>query len=262
MAFETVTTEAMLPGCVRKERAWDIISDYSRYPAIMDSVDKVEITERSGEEGISKWYITVEEAPLYWVEKDSFNKRDFEIVFKSIEGDFDNINGRWRISDNGNDGIAIRFEIQYNLGIPVIEEVLGHILKDKMKTNIDKMMAAVKKELCGAVIDERKYPRYIIEQPYTCSFKGTPLMPFVLNISAGGMMTRFVPGINGAGALDIASAPVEVATIYADETADRCRFVFREAIDDALLKHLTSHLAVGEESPFNRPAAEPQRRAA
>ncbi len=63
MSFETVTTEAVLPGCVRKEKAWDIISDYSRYPAIMDNVDKVEITERTGKEGISRWYITVEEAP-------------------------------------------------------------------------------------------------------------------------------------------------------------------------------------------------------
>jgi ribosome-associated toxin RatA of RatAB toxin-antitoxin module len=251
MAFETVTTEAVLHGCVRKEKAWDIISDYTRYPAIMDNIDKVEITERSGEEGVSKWYITVEEAPLYWVEKDSFNKRDYEIVFKSIEGDFDNINGRWRISDNGDDGIAVHFEIQYNLGIPVIEEVLGHILKEKMKTNIDKMMAAVRKELCGAVVDERKYPRYVIGLPCTCSFKGTSLLLSVLNISAGGMMTRFVPGINGAGDLDIASAPVEVATVYADETADRCRFVFREALDDALLNHLTSSLA-----------AESQRRAA
>jgi ribosome-associated toxin RatA of RatAB toxin-antitoxin module len=251
MSFETVTTQAVLPGCVRKEKAWDIISDYTRYPAIMDNVDKVEIAERSGDEGISRWYITVEEAPLYWVEKDHFNSRDFEITFKSIEGDFDNINGRWRIRDNIDNGIAIDFEIQYNLGIPVIEEVLGHILKEKMKTNIDKMMAAVRKELCGGHIDERKYPRHAIGRPRVCAYKGTILNLFVLNISEGGMMTRFVPGISGAGPMDIASAVLEVAAVHADETADRCRFVFREAIDDALLKQLTSSLA-----------AEQQRRAA
>ena len=253
MAFETVTTEAILPGCIRKENAWKIISDYTRYPAIMDNVDKVEITERSGDEGISRWQVTVEEAPLYWVEKDFFDMRNGEIVFKSIEGDFDNINGRWSIKDNSIDsGIAIRFEIQYNLGIPVIEEVLGHILKEKMKTNIDKMMAAVRKELCGAEIDERKHLRHAVGRPHVCSYKGTILKMFVLNISAGGMQTRFVPGISGAGAMEIASALLDVAAVYPDETADRCRFVFRETIDDALLMDLTSHLA----------AAEPQRRAA
>jgi ribosome-associated toxin RatA of RatAB toxin-antitoxin module len=251
VAFETVTTKALLTGSIRKENAWKIISDYSRYAAIMDNVDKVEITERSGDEGISRWQVTIEEAPLYWVEKDLFNSRDFEITFTSIEGDFDNINGRWRIRDNTDDGIAIDFEIQYNLGIPVIEEVLGHILKEKMKSNIDKMMAAVEKELRGAEIDERKHPRHAVGQSHACSYDSAPVSLFVVNISAGGMMTRFVPGINGAGSMDIASALLEVASVHADETADRCRFVFRETIDDALLKHLVSHLA-----------AEPQRRAA
>jgi hypothetical protein len=66
------------------------------------------------------------------------------------------------------------------------------------------------------------------------------------------MLTRFVPGISGAGAMEIASALLDVAAVYPDETADRCRFVFRKTIDDALLMDLTSHLA----------AAEPQRRAA
>jgi ribosome-associated toxin RatA of RatAB toxin-antitoxin module len=251
MAFEKVSTEAILPGCVRKENAWDIISDYTRYSAIMDNVDKVEITERSGEEGISRWYVTVEEAPLYWVEKDLFNKHDYEIIFKSIEGDFDNINGRWHIRDGASGGIAINFEIQYNLGIPVIEEVLGHILKEKMKTNIDKMIAAVKNELCGAHSDERNYPRHLIGQPQVCAYNGTLLSLYVLNLSAGGMMTRFVPGADSAGALEIAAKNLSVAAVHADQGADRCRFVFREALDDALLKHLVSQLA-----------AEPQRRAA
>jgi ribosome-associated toxin RatA of RatAB toxin-antitoxin module len=243
MSFETVSTETVLPGCVRKEKAWKIISDYTRYPAIMDNVDKVEIAERSGDEGISRWYITVEEAPLYWVEKDHFNNRDFEITFKSIEGDFDNINGRWHIQDSVGDGIAIHFEIQYNLGIPVIEEVLGHILKEKMKTNIDKMMAAVRKELCGAHSDERKYPRHAIGRPHVCAYKGTILNLFVLNISEGGMMTRFVPDIGDAGVMDIATSLLDVVAVYPDESTDRCRFIFRKPLDDARLKHFISNLA-------------------
>jgi ribosome-associated toxin RatA of RatAB toxin-antitoxin module len=251
MAFETVTTEAVLHGCIRKEKAWDIISDYARYPAIMDNVDKVETAERSANEGVSRWYVTVEDAPLYWVEKDFFNHRDYEIVFKSIEGDFDNINGCWRIKDRVGEGISLHFEIQYNLGIPVIEEVLGHILKDKMKSNIDKMMAAVKKEVGGSSLDERKYPRHSIGQPFTCSYNGTLFRLFGLNLSAGGMMTRFVHGINDAGVMEIASALLKVGAVYPDERADRCRFVFKEAMDDALLRHVVSLLS-----------AEPQRRAA
>ena len=56
-------------------------------------------------------------------------------------------------------------------------------------------------------------------------------------------MTRFMPGIRGAGVMDIASSLLDVAAVYDDESADRCRFVFREPLDDARLKHLISLLA-------------------
>jgi hypothetical protein len=85
MAFEKVLSEAIIQGCVRKESAWNIISDYSKYSAIMDSVDSVEILERTEETGLSKWQVSVDSAPLYWVEKDYFNRRDFEILFKSVD---------------------------------------------------------------------------------------------------------------------------------------------------------------------------------
>jgi ribosome-associated toxin RatA of RatAB toxin-antitoxin module len=245
MAFETVATEALLPGCIRKENAWNIISDFSRYPAIMENVDKVEVTERTSDSGISRWYVTVEEAPLYWVEKDFFNPRDYEIVFKSIDGDFDNINGRWRIKNDIASGITIFFEIQYNLGIPVIEEVLGTVLRDKMKTNIDKMVDAVRTELSAHARDERKLARQAIGRFHACTFNGTPLRLFVLNLSAGGMMTRFAPGLLDEGVLTIAGAALNVTVVYPDQAENNCRFVFEQPLDEALLKSLLSKLTVG-----------------
>jgi ribosome-associated toxin RatA of RatAB toxin-antitoxin module len=254
MAFENVATEAALPGFIRKENAWNIICDYSRYPSIMDNVDKVEIMERSSDNGISRWYVSVEDAPLYWVEKDFYNMRDFEIVFNSIEGDFDNINGRWRIKDNLDSGINIRFEIQYNLGIPVIEEVLGTVLHDKMKTNIDKMLAAVSKELSATGHEERRYTRRAIGRIIACSYDNKPIRPFILNISAGGMMTRLVPGISKGATLDLASTLIDVEEVLSDERANQCRFIFRNPLDTAQLQPLCTRLAAGS-GRLSRPAA-------
>jgi hypothetical protein len=94
MGFERVSTEAILKGKVRKEFAWTIISDYSRYEAIMDNVDRVNILEKSATEGKSEWFVTVEEAPLRWVERDYYDADNFELRFESIDGDFENINGK------------------------------------------------------------------------------------------------------------------------------------------------------------------------
>lgn len=238
MAFEKVATEAVLDGYFRKENAWNIISDYTRYPQIMDNVDKVEIIERNGEEGISQWFISVEEAPLTWVEKDLFNTRNYEIIFKSIKGDFDNINGHWAIKDSVDSGINIRFEVQYNLGIPVIEEVLGHILHEKMKNNIDKMMAAVKKELGSNTCNERRHERHPIGNFQMCMVNDQPVKLFLVNLSAGGMMTHFVPGIAKEGIISFGDAMLDIEAVYANEAQNRCHFIFRRPIGEKLLKTL------------------------
>jgi ribosome-associated toxin RatA of RatAB toxin-antitoxin module len=244
MAFEKVSTEVVLDGYFRKENAWNIISNYERYPQIMDNVDKVEVTGRNGEDGTSQWFISIEDAPLTWVEKDYFNPANYEIVFKSIEGDFDAINGCWTIRDNIDSGISIRFEIQYNLGIPVIEEVLGHILYDKMKSNMDSMMAAVKKELCSTARNERGHIRHAIGNHHACMLNDWSLNLCILNFSAGGMMTHFVPDIPKNGSLSLAGIMLDVAAIYANESQNRCHFVFRSPVEEELLKVLVSRLTL------------------
>jgi ribosome-associated toxin RatA of RatAB toxin-antitoxin module len=235
----------ILEGCHRKENAWNIISNYALYPGMMDNVDKVEICERNGDEGVSRWYITVEDAPLYWVEKDYFDSPNYEIVFKSIEGDFDNINGHWSIKDHIESGIQIRFEIQYNLGIPVIEEVLGHILKEKMKANIDRMMGFIRNELGAKAAEERRHERLAIGSRHAFLLNDTPLGLFLLNFSAGGMMTRFQAGLPRSGMLDIAGTLVDIEAIYQNPAQNVSHFVFRRPLPQELFEPLLTRLTRG-----------------
>jgi ribosome-associated toxin RatA of RatAB toxin-antitoxin module len=257
MAFETVATEAVLYGYFRKENAWNIISDYSRYPQIMDNVDKVEITERNGEEGLSQWFISVEDAPLTWVEKDYFNSAKYEIIFKSIEGDFDNINGHWTIRDSVDSGIHIRFEIQYNLGIPVIEEVLGHILHEKMKSNIEKMMTAIKRELNAKADNERRHERHPIGSSQVGRINGRPIKPFLINLSSGGMMTQFLPGISGECTLSFGALDLDIKAVYSSEPQNRSHLLFRRPLEATMLKTLLSRFTLAS-GRFRPSATGPQ----
>ena len=204
MAFERVSTEETLTGKFRKEKAWKLISDYTSYPDFMENVDAVKIHEKNEKEGISEWFVTIEEAPLRWVEKDYYEKEDFEVRFESIEGDFDNINGRWKIETVINEGIRISFTVDYNLGIPVIEEVLGHILKEKMKSNIDSMIQAVKNTLAKEEIEERVSQRFYLGTHHNITINGNSIRATVLNFSQGGMMIKY------DGKLDPLSASVKI----------------------------------------------------
>ena len=147
MTFEHVSTEATLKGNVRKETAWKLITDFSRYPVFIGNIDDVKILEINDNESKSEWFVTIDGAPLRWIERDLYDKENFNLRFESIEGDFDTINGNWRIENYNHRGIKISFEVDYSLGIPVIEEVLGPVLKQKMKGNIDSMIKSVKEEL-------------------------------------------------------------------------------------------------------------------
>jgi len=259
MAFERVSTEAILKGMIRKEFAWNIVSDYSRYPVIMENVDEVRIHERSGNEGKSEWFITVEEAPLTWLERDFFDEENYEVRFESIDGDFENINGRWKV-DNlvGEDGIRIEFHIDYNLGIPVIEEVLGHILKEKMKTNIDSMLHAIKEELTRTQVDERKYKRHTVRKYNDIVLNGTPTRTFIVNISQKGMLFYYEGEFDSLDVtVQIGDIKIGAVELFNDLKHRNARIIFNEplstdAIDEVLERLTTTNIRLHERKLIER----------
>ncbi|MBD3422778.1 MAG: hypothetical protein GF398_21915 [Chitinivibrionales bacterium] len=187
MAFEHVSTTKWIKGEVRKETAWKIITDFSNWADLIDLVDKVEVMEFDGEEGVSRWEVTVDGAPLYWIEKDYFNRPAFEFSFTSIDGDFDNINGRWRVTDGEKEGIVIHFEIDYNLGIPVIEENLGPIFREKMMKSITSMVDAVARQAKESVSEDRRHKRYKIGALQEIYMNGRLYTVKVIDISQQGI---------------------------------------------------------------------------
>jgi ribosome-associated toxin RatA of RatAB toxin-antitoxin module len=248
MALEKVLSEAIIPGCVRKERAWEIISDYAKYPTIIEIVDKVEVLERTEETGLSKWQITIENAPLYWVEKDFFNHHAFQIRFKSIEGDFDAINGRWHITDADASGIKIAFEIEYDLGIPVIEAVLRPILREKMKASMARMVRAIQQHLIAKSSDERRYERRIINRNQTARQNGVAYNLFIANLSPGGMMVSSSAPLLQQGPLQLSIAMLDIATIVSEKEYGRNRIIFSRPLDEEVFSSLAENLLLTGQS--------------
>jgi ribosome-associated toxin RatA of RatAB toxin-antitoxin module len=194
MPLEKVAAETVITGMVRKEAAWEIVSDFSRYPAIMENVDEVRVHERTPRSGKSEWFVNVEGAPLSWIERDVFDPEHFRIRFESLGGDFEKVKGRWSIEDYRGEGIRVVFEIEYLLGIPVIEEVLGHILKEKMQSNIDTMVAAIRGELLKKQVEERRHRRIDVGRYVDLSVNGRAVRSYIVNVSRGGMRIQTTNG--------------------------------------------------------------------
>ncbi|MBD3343432.1 MAG: hypothetical protein GF401_00045 [Chitinivibrionales bacterium] len=244
MGYERISTEAVLKGKVRKDFAWEIISDYSRYPQIMESVDKVTIQERNNGHGRSEWFVTIEEAPLTWIERDYYDRDNYEIRFESIDGDFDTINGRWKVEDYDKGGIKINFDIDYHLGIPVIEEVLGDILRRKMKANMDSMVNAIKNELSRSQINERQYERYDIGKYSTICLNGHDIRTYIVNVSQKGMMFYYDGQFEDTDiTLKIGDIRIEAEELYNDLKHKNARIIFREPTGPERLRKLIDILS-------------------
>jgi ribosome-associated toxin RatA of RatAB toxin-antitoxin module len=253
MSYERVATEAILKGKVRKEFAWKIISDYSRYEVFMENVDKVNVLERTASVGKSEWFVTVEEAPLKWVERDYYDEDNYELRFESIDGDFENINGKWKVEDFQNEGIKIYFSIDYNLGIPVIEEVLGHILKDKMKTNIDSMIHAIKEELTRTQGDDRRFKRYSIGKYNNLVLNGKDVRAFIVNVSQKGMMFYYDGEFDAQNIMVKTSGlAIDAEALFNDLKHKNIRIIFKEAISEQQIEHLVSSLCTSGIRAFER----------
>jgi Oligoketide cyclase/lipid transport protein len=245
MAIQRIATEAILKGNVRKEFAWQMISDFSRFPGFISSVNKVNILDRNEDVGKSEWFITVENAPLRWTEIDRFDKKNYEIRFESIDGDFETISGYWKVEDFNNEGIKLRYCLDYSLGIPVIEEVVGEVLKEKMKSNIDFMLNAIKAHLDAPKAEDRKHERYPVNACATLQINNVEVKANIDNFSQGGMKFSLSdPLASNEALLTIDGVQVAADLRFHETHRTIARAIFRSTLSEVQLERALHFLMV------------------
>ena len=129
-----------------REKAYLEIKDIEKYPDYMESISSIEVLKRDEKSITARWNGSIDGAPLTWIQKNELLDDKKEVHFEAIEGDFEIFKGKWSIgSDKKN--LLLQLEIEYRLGIPVIEDVLGPILSEKIKTNSIAMLEAIASRL-------------------------------------------------------------------------------------------------------------------
>ena len=129
-----------------QDRAYAVMTEMERYPAYMDSVSAVEVLERRGDKIVARWDASIDGAPIRWVQLVHCDETLRQMVFSAQEGDFDVFKGYWSVSEKP-ECVQLNLVIEYRLGIPVIEEVLGPILKEKVAANSTAMLAAIAEQV-------------------------------------------------------------------------------------------------------------------
>lgn len=125
------------------ERLWRNICCFEKFPDFMEDV--IEVQCYGDNENLSSWKVLWEGGELSWIEKDYFLPYE-RISFEQVEGDLDVYKGEWRIEYNELENEAtVTLTIEFDLGIPSLEEILNPIGIKAIKSNSFNMLEALKK---------------------------------------------------------------------------------------------------------------------
>jgi len=125
---------------------YELFVETETFPEFMPNVEAIKVVERGQGWQVSHWHTDLDGAPLQWRQKDRFDDERRTVQFRLIEGDIARFEGYWSF-ERHDDGTLVICELDYELGVPLIEEVVGPTIKQKLEHNIDQMLLAVKERL-------------------------------------------------------------------------------------------------------------------
>ena len=124
--------------------AFKVVEDIERFPEFMPNVNSLTLLEAEGNRKVAAWDITIDDAPLSWIEEGIYDKQNLIVHFRALEGVFDRFDGYWQVIRDG-EGSRVTFELIYEIGLPEIEDIVGPILRERMVENADSMLEAIEK---------------------------------------------------------------------------------------------------------------------
>ncbi|RDI68143.1 type II toxin-antitoxin system RatA family toxin [Nocardia pseudobrasiliensis] len=120
---------------VSADEAFDRISEFEKYPELVDEVRDVTVRTRDDGHTVSDWEVYFRNGPLRWSEVDYFQHDRRRIIFEQLSGDFHIFRGSWAV-DPVRAGSSVQFEATFDFGIPSLTGVLEPIATKVLKEGI------------------------------------------------------------------------------------------------------------------------------
>jgi ribosome-associated toxin RatA of RatAB toxin-antitoxin module len=124
------------------QRSYGIVVDIERFPEFMDNVTSVKILSSDSARKVVAWEMMIDDAPLDWVEEVRYDAERCCVDFRAIEGVFERFDGRWQVLPDPM-GSRVELDLEYEIGLPEIEDVIGPILKTRLEANLESMIASL-----------------------------------------------------------------------------------------------------------------------
>lgn len=127
-----------LDAIVRKVPAgevFDAVRRWERYPELAPHVQATRVLRADADGGASRWELHFRSGLLSWYEEETFDRDALRIAFTQTDGDFDTFTGHWQLRPDGT-GTAVRFEADFDFGIPSLEGILDPIAERVIRETV------------------------------------------------------------------------------------------------------------------------------
>ncbi len=129
--------------------SYNLAKNMERYPDFMPDVNSVSVIERSENRTVTEWDTNVDGTPFMWTEEDLFDDEAKTIAYRLLEGDLEKFEGVWKFS-SVDGGTQVSLTVDYDFGLPELEELIGPTLHEKVEENTLMMLTSMKKEIEGS----------------------------------------------------------------------------------------------------------------
>jgi len=133
------------------DRVWAAVVDIERYPESMKNVRWVEIREQLGDDKRhTAWSIVLKGSILEWEEHEHVDHDARVMSFKQISGDLEVFDGRWVVEERGETLTTVSFEVVFEIGIPLLADMLNPVAKRSLRENSIDMLRGVERQAIAA----------------------------------------------------------------------------------------------------------------
>ncbi|MFI5618016.1 type II toxin-antitoxin system RatA family toxin [Streptomyces sp. NPDC051567] len=134
------------------EPVWAAVLDVERYPDCMDSVDSVTLVGRAdAHHRTTAWSVRLQGSVLRWTEAEVIDPVARRFDFRQTSGDLGAFAGHWAVRAEPDGGSTVSLHVDFDIGIPLLAEMLNPVAEDAFRENAAQMLAALEHRLLGGV---------------------------------------------------------------------------------------------------------------
>jgi ribosome-associated toxin RatA of RatAB toxin-antitoxin module len=249
MIILTITAKALLDNNIRKSAIWKQLKNFTLFNTFVPGVNKITLT-KDNSKVTAEWFITIDGVPFTWLEVVNFDEHNFTVDFEAVCGDFDKWYGEWTLVSTTQGNFAIEFKLNYRLGIPVVENVVGSILNSKIQKFIDTMVNAHAERLMLNTLDTRNGKRIKLNKDVEFIADNRAIDAKILDFSSGGLKMKLrkeLLTLDGCKSVDFSFANVRTqGCCILDANTEIVRIVFSKSLSNQEITSILSQWQTGD----------------